>query len=90
MCERQVISMDFAKESTKDLPTHGMKEMPTCWVLEGLVMYLDVDSVTKLYTEICDLSPAGSLVMINVICAQPAASPATAEAVFLEKGWTKT
>lgn len=40
-CERKVISMDFSKESTKDLPTHGFsQEVPTCWILEGLIMYL--------------------------------------------------
>jgi methyltransferase (TIGR00027 family) len=75
VCERLVVSMDFKKESTKDLPTHGVKMMPTCWVLEGLVMYLDDDSVKKLYEEICDLSPAGSLVIINIIVHQKYASP---------------
>lgn len=89
VCERQVISMDFSKESTKDLPAHGLKEMPTCWVLEGLVMYLDVDSVKKMYREICDLSPAGSLVMINIMIGNPASSPPAAEEVFGEKGWTQ-
>lgn len=40
-CPRQVISQDFSKESTKDLPKHGFDaSLPTCWILEGLVMYL--------------------------------------------------
>lgn len=41
MCKRDVISMDFSKESTKDLVKHGFNQtIPTCWILEGLVMYL--------------------------------------------------
>jgi len=33
--------MDFEKESTKDLTNHGFdKTIATCWVLEGLIMYL--------------------------------------------------
>jgi O-methyltransferase involved in polyketide biosynthesis len=90
ICERQVISMDFSKESTKDLPSHGFKEMPTCWVLEGLVMYLEKDVVKKMYEEISDLSPAGSQVIINCMAHHPAAGSALAEEVFGEKGWTKS
>jgi len=90
ICERQVISMDFSIESTKDLPAHGFKEMPTCWVLEGLVMYLTPEVVKKMYEEINDLSPAGSQVIINVMVGNPAAGTALVEEVFGEKGWTKS
>ncbi len=41
LCKRVTISMDFSKESVKDLHKHGVdNSTPTCWVLEGLVMYL--------------------------------------------------
>lgn len=40
-CPRHVVTMNFMKESTKDLPQHGVdQKVKTCWVLEGLVMYL--------------------------------------------------
>merc|ERR1712046_128402 len=46
LCDRKVIPMDFKSESVKDLPTkcnEGTQsfnqEVPTCWILEGLVMY---------------------------------------------------
>ena len=66
LCERQVISMDFGKESTKDLPSHGFDpSLPTCWILEGLVMYLPVDAVKALLDEITDLSANGSYMILN-------------------------
>jgi len=41
LCKRTPICMDFEKESTKDLTNHGFdKTIATCWVLEGLIMYL--------------------------------------------------
>lgn len=68
VCERNVVSIDFSKESTKDVASHGYDSaVPTCWVLEGLVMYLQVDSVETMYKEICDISADGSLVIVNVI-----------------------
>jgi len=73
ICKREVISMDFTKESTKDLPNHGFdKEMPTCWILEGLVMYLKKEDNQKLLEELSDLSAAGSYVIINFLANNPA------------------
>jgi len=47
LCPRQVITMDFMTETIKDLPNHGYdKSLPTCWILEGLVMYLKKPEVT--------------------------------------------
>jgi len=38
--------MDFSKESVKDLSKYGYNnQTPTCWLLEGLVMYLKKDVV---------------------------------------------
>merc|ERR1712232_171231 len=57
--------MDFSKESTKDLPNHGFdKSVPTCWILEGLIMYLKSEDVEKLMTEIHELSAPNSHIMV--------------------------
>jgi methyltransferase (TIGR00027 family) len=41
LCNRVPISMDFSKETVKDLPKHGYdNSVPTFWLLEGLIMYL--------------------------------------------------
>lgn len=90
VCERQVVSIDFAKESTKDIANHGFDQtVPTCWILEGLVMYLDKDSVVKMYNEISDISPPGSLIMVNIMAGAPGASGDLADETFKARGWTK-
>lgn len=91
VCERKIVSIDFSKESTKDVVGHGYDStVPTCWILEGLVMYLKKEEVEKMYEEICDISPAGSLVIVNTIEENPAAASSVADDVFVSKrGWTK-
>ena len=65
-CQRLVISMDFKKESIKDLPNHGYQStLPTCWILEGLVMYLKQTEVLKMLEELTGLSPKGSYIILN-------------------------
>jgi len=66
--ELKTVSIDFGKESTKDLPNHGFNpEVATCWLLEGLIMYLEKDSVEKLYKEISELSAPGSFIILNFL-----------------------
>lgn len=90
ICERQAISMDFSKETIKDITNHGFdKEVPTCWVLEGLVMYLDKDSVLTMYKEIAEISAPSSLIMVNIMNGAPGASGDLVDEVFGAKGWTK-
>merc|ERR1712226_619462 len=68
LCTRQVISMDFSKESTKDMPKHGFDpSLPTCWILEGLVMYLKQEEVTALLEEMTGLSAKGSYLILNYL-----------------------
>jgi O-methyltransferase involved in polyketide biosynthesis len=48
------------------LPAHGFKkDVPTYWILEGLVMYLQKDENEKLIKDISDLSCTGSSLLIN-------------------------
>ena len=45
--------MNFSKESVRDLPSKNFDQtIPTFWLLEGLVMYLDVDTVKSMLNEI--------------------------------------
>ena len=58
--------MNFMKESIKDLPNHDYDStLPTCWILEGLVMYLDRPEVINMLTEMTTLSPKGSYIILN-------------------------
>lgn len=68
LCERQVISLDFSKESVKDLPRHGFNtELPSCWILEGLIMYLSKETIESLLKEMSDLSAKRSYLILNFI-----------------------
>ncbi len=53
LCERTAISLNFCKESVKDLPKHGFdSDLPPCWSLEGLIMYLAMEAIESLLTEL--------------------------------------
>ena len=83
--------MDFMKESTKDLPNHGYDaSLPTCWILEGLVMYMKKPEIIQLLTELSGLSAKGSFVILNFLNG-PEGSPANIDymgALLKEKGWS--
>ena len=85
LCERKIISLNFSKESVKNLPEHGFdSSQPTCWILEGLIMYLQKDAIESLLTELADLSPSGSYLILNVV-KQDGDEYITTE--LDEKGW---
>ncbi|CAE7371910.1 unnamed protein product [Symbiodinium natans] len=91
VCKRQVVPMDFAKESVKDLPSHGVNFVETvcCWILEGLIMYLKKEEVDAMLREISDLSSPGSYLMLNFMKGSPSADPDTTHALLTEKGWER-
>ena len=95
-CPRQVISMDFGAESVADLPKHGYDaRIPTLWILEGLVMYLQRSDAIKMITEIASMSSPGSSVVINYLDSpdKPDTNPSNLdymEALLVERGWTGT
>jgi len=83
--------MDFNKESAKDLPTHGYdSSVPTCWILEGLVMYLQKAESLALLTELTALTPKGSILLLNYYNSPKPGHATFAEMQELlkEKGWT--
>ena len=83
--------MDFNKESTKDLPSHGYDaSVPTCWILEGLVMYLTKDAVKQLLEEITGLSVKGSYMILNYLNG-PEGTPSNMSdmgEILKAQGWT--
>lgn len=90
MCPRKIISMDFSKESTKDLPKHGFdKDVPTCWILEGLVMYLSQETNEQMLEEMSELSAKGSYIILNFMNANPGGNSEIMDKALLANGWTK-
>jgi methyltransferase (TIGR00027 family) len=68
LCQIKAIAMDFSKESiTEILPLKHdfQRSVPTCWILEGLIMYLQHANVEELLDEISDLSCSGSFLILN-------------------------
>lgn len=90
LCSRLVVSQDFSKESVKDLPKHGFDAPSlTCWILEGLVMYLTKEVNLQMMNEITDLSKSGSFLILN-FADKPNGPVGTIEdmsAVLKERGW---
>ena len=91
-CKRTIISMDFKKESTADIPSKGSgfdPSGPTCWILEGLVMYLEQKDNIQLLTELSNLSAKDSVVILNFIATSPACNPDEHDKLMAENGWEK-
>lgn len=88
--------MDFSKESVKDLPTkcnEGTQcfnsEVPTCWILEGLVMYLTREVNDSIFKELTALSPKDSYLILNFLNSSPVCKPDDDDALLKELGWEK-
>merc|ERR1712062_12487 len=91
-CKRNIVSMDFKKETIKDLPSKGSefdKKEPTCWILEGLIMYLSVEDNITLLTEISELSASGSLMILNFLADKAQCDPDAHDKLMEKKGWIK-
>ena len=67
LCPRKVITVDFSKDSILSLPEdHGFpKDLPTRWILEGLIMYLQQSDVETLLDNLTELSAKDSLLLLN-------------------------
>merc|ERR1719419_992502 len=91
-CKRNVVSMDFKKETIRDLPSKGSQfeaTEPTCWILEGLIMYLSAEDNITLLTELSKLSASGSLLILNFLANAPSCDPDAHDLLLGEKGWAK-
>eukprot|EP00587_Corethron_hystrix_P009126 CAMPEP_0113302336 /NCGR_PEP_ID=MMETSP0010_2-20120614/3186_1 /TAXON_ID=216773 ORGANISM="Corethron hystrix, Strain 308" /NCGR_SAMPLE_ID=MMETSP0010_2 /ASSEMBLY_ACC=CAM_ASM_000155 /LENGTH=296 /DNA_ID=CAMNT_0000156099 /DNA_START=16 /DNA_END=906 /DNA_ORIENTATION=- /assembly_acc=CAM_ASM_000155 len=91
---RRCISMNFATETIHDLPKHGfIASTPTCWLLEGLIMYLEAEAVKGIYEAIVELSAVESFAIVNVVnggtISKEHHKSSFSDAIFLANGWTK-
>ena len=88
-CERKVVSMDFSRDSVSEMAQYGFNDkIPTCWILEGLVMYLSVEETSLLLRELSAISSAGSLIILNFVSNNPSSEPDMLERVLQEHGWS--
>ncbi|MEN3537627.1 class I SAM-dependent methyltransferase [Microbispora sp. ZYX-F-249] len=61
VCERRVVPADLRESGVGELVAAGFAHaVPTAWLAEGLLLYLTADEVTRLLTEIGELSRPGS------------------------------
>jgi len=93
LCPVKTVGMDLAKESIKELSSvHGFQsKIPTCWILEGLVMHLECDAVQKLFEDLSSLSSKGSYLILNFATNAPKCPTADEMDHKLQSyGWNKT
>eukprot|EP00501_MAST-03F_sp_TOSAG23-6_P001935 GSMAST32.ASY1.ANO1.2016.1 assembled CDS len=89
ICPRRCISLNFETETIQDLPKYDFNSsIPTCWVLEGLIMYLEKDAVRNIYENIAELSVPESYAIINFIGnSKEHHQVEFADSILLGKGW---
>jgi methyltransferase (TIGR00027 family) len=67
-CHRYVIASDLQQPWTHLLVNQGyLADIPTVWLLEGLLMYLDAAEVSSLLQTISDLSVTGSYIGADLV-----------------------
>eukprot|EP00941_MAST-03F_sp_MAST-3F-sp1_P002532 g2532.t1 len=92
ICNRQMVSLNFATETILDLKKYDFfkASKPTCWILEGLIMYLEEDHVRNIYNVMDELSVPNSFAIINVVGnAKEHCKAEFAEKILCAKGWKK-
>lgn len=67
-CERYAVSVDLADDWPAALQTGGFDaEAQTLWLVEGLLVYLPLVQVTRLFSILDALSIPGSVVLFDVV-----------------------
>ena len=77
MCPIRTVSMDVGKESIVNVLSEAYKfdtSIPSCWILEGLIMYLKRADVEQLMDSISQLSQTSSYLILNFSTNMPATS----------------
>lgn len=65
-CERIPVPVDLADDWVTPLREAGFDpEVPTFWLIEGLVMYLAAADVTRLLARVSEVSAAGSELLVD-------------------------
>jgi methyltransferase (TIGR00027 family) len=67
-CDRVAIGMDLAGDWPAALAEHGFRrDVPTVWLVEGLLLYLERDAVDSLLRRVDVLAAPGSVTLYDVI-----------------------
>jgi methyltransferase (TIGR00027 family) len=67
-CERVAIRCDLAQEWAEPLQQGGFRpDVPSLWLVEGLLQYLEASSVATIFSRIDALSATGSLTLYDVV-----------------------
>jgi methyltransferase (TIGR00027 family) len=67
-CERHPIAVNLAESWESLLVENGFsREVPSTWLVEGLLQYLDGSIVERLFTKIDALAAAGSTLLYDVV-----------------------
>jgi len=78
-CERVALACDLAQDWVGPLERAGFKrDVPSLWLVEGLLQYLEAISVTSILSRVDALSRSGSVVLYDVIGESMLRSPVLA------------
>ena len=78
-CARVSVGADLAGDWSATVAGAGLDPaVPTAWLIEGLLQYLDGDAVHRLFARIDALSAPGSVLLFDVVSATLLAEPAMA------------
>lgn len=91
-CPRRPVAMDFCKESLREQlmqKNNGWNtSIPTCWIVEGLIMYLSRAETEQLLQDIGHLSAPGSYLILNFSTNDTAPGINEIQSLLLQKDWT--
>jgi methyltransferase (TIGR00027 family) len=78
-CERVALSCDLAQDWVPPLERGGFqREVPTLWLVEGLIQYLEATSVATIFSRVDALSRPGSVALYDVVGQSLLSSPVIA------------
>jgi methyltransferase (TIGR00027 family) len=67
-CRRVAVGVDLADDWPKALEAQGFNpEVPTVWLIEGLLQYLEASGVDQLFARVDGLSALGSVLLYDVV-----------------------
>ena len=99
LCHRHAIAADLTQTWIPLLLQHGYRsDLPSVWLLEGLLMYLTESEVRNLLRTICDMTAPGSYCGADILNVKALQNPDLAakywrsgfdcpEEVFASAGW---
>jgi len=85
-CERIAVPVDLTRDWTDAIQTRGFDPaLPTAWLVEGLLQYLDEPSVRTLFERIDRLSGPHSVILYDVVGQSLLRAPQFANALAMMK-----